>query len=325
MNVLLTGGNGLLGQNVLSQLLQRGHKVTVVARKGATGMGRIESLPVKICYGSFLDPELLRQAATGCEAIVHCAGTTDMSLRHLDDFLPVNRDGCQVVADTMETLGIRTLVYVSTANTVGYGTPSHPATEEDPWQPPFRESFYAQSKLQGERIIADLARRHPDGHIVTVNPGFMIGGHDYKPSSGQLLDTGYRKRIMAAPSGGKSFIYVGDAATAIANALEMGRNGERYLLTAWNMSIPDFYKLQSRVCGYRQRLFVAPDWLLMAGGRIGDLMGKIGIRTQVSTRNVRQLLVMEYYDNTKARTELQMPQTPIENGIREYFEVTSKN
>jgi len=78
--------------------------------------------------------------------------------------------------------------------------------------------------------------------------------------------------------------------------------------------------MQARVCGYRQWVLTAPSWLLLAAGYVGDLLRKMGVRTQVCTMNIRQLLVREYYDNSLARKDLDMKESPIEDAIREFHE-----
>lgn len=317
MTVLLLGGNGLLGHNVLRQLLDRGHSVHALVRNVQSL--HIQHPDITHFEGSFLNPDTLRQAAQGCNAIINCTGTTDMSLPHLDDYLPVNKEGCQRVAEVMEQLHIDTLVQVSTANTIGYGSPTLTADETLPWQPPFSQSYYAQSKKAGEEITLRLAQRHPDWHIIVVNPGFMLGAYDYKPSSGQLLQAAYRLPLMLAPRGGKSFVPVKDAAAAIVNALTQGTHGEKYLLTGENLTLRQFYRLQATTCGYRQCILPVPNTLLLIVGRLGDLLRALGLRTQVSTKNVRQLMVREYYTNLKARQHLSMPTTPVAQSIQDYF------
>ena len=322
MKVLLLGGNGLLGHNVLKQLLQQGHEVHALLRNVsalcAKGFSNTESLT--LFEGSLLDDKVLQTAARGCEAIINCAGVTDMSLLHYEDYLPVNRDLCRRLTQLMEQLHITRLVHTSTANTIGYGTPLQPADEQQPMQPPFSRSYYGLSKQEGEAVLLHAAKRHPDWHVVVVNPGFMVGAYDTKPSSGTLLLTGYRKWLMPVPKGGKSFIHVQDAAVAIEHALTLGCNGRRYLLTGCNLSLAEFYRLQSKVCGYRQCLVPLPNGLLSVTGWLGDLLRCCGVRTQLSTRNVRQLMVREYYDNAAARNDLAMPQTPIEQAITDFFQ-----
>lgn len=314
MKVLLLGANGLLGHNVMNQLVEDGHEVRILVRNRA-----FEATGVDVRYGSFLDSGMLREVAQGCEAIVNCTGTTDMSLLRYEDYLPVNAQGVERIVHVMKESGIKTLVHVSTANTIGYGRAGSEANEDEPMMMPFSQSYYALSKVESEKFLQRTAHNNDRWHIIIVNPGFMIGAFDNKPSSGQLLLAGYKKPFMVAPGGGKSFIAVSDAARAIVNALTMGRNGERYLLTGTEMSLKDFYRMQSEVCGYVQKLWVLPNWLLNLAGRLGDLIRMCGIKTQLSTRNVRQLMVREYYDNSRAREELGMPATDVREAVMEFF------
>ena len=314
MKVLLLGANGLLGHNVMNKLIEDGHRVRVLVRRRPFDVEGIE-----VIYGNFLDNGMLREAAQGCEAIINCTGTTDMSLLHYNDYLPVNAEGAERIVHVMKETGIRILAHVSTANTIGYGNPRKYANETEPIQAPFSKSYYAMSKVKSENYLLQVAANDSKLHIIIVNPGFMVGAYDSKPSSGQLLLAGYRKPLMIAPSGGKSFLHVKDAATAIVNALTMGRNGERYLLTGTEMPIQLFYRLQSEVCGYNQKLWILPNWVLSVAGVLGDLIRLMGIRTQLSTRNVRQLMVREYYDNQKATEELAMPHTELREAILDFF------
>ena len=159
----------------------------------------------------------------------------------------------------------------------------------------------------------------PDGHIVILNPGFMVGPYDAKPSSGKLLMAAYKRRWMATPSGGKSFVHVNDVANAVVNALSMGGNGERYLLTGMELTLRQFYTLQAQVCGYRQHIVSLPDGVVRLAGRLGDLLRRLGIATQLSTCNVRQLLVREYYSTDKASKDLAYTLSPLEEAIKDFF------
>lgn len=147
----------------------------------------------------------------------------------------------------------------------------------------------------------------------------MVGPYDTKPSSGALLLAGYRKPLMVSPKGGKSFVHVADAATAIVNALTLGHHGDRYLLTGENLSLRQFYRLQAKVCHYRQLVLPLPNGLLRLAGWLGDLLRHCGIATQLSSRNVRQLMVCEYYDNGHAVNDLALPRTAISHAIKDFF------
>lgn len=309
--VLLLGATGLLGRNVLNLLLQRGIPVRALVRHP------LEVEGVEQVQGSLLDRDILLEAAKGCSAIVNCAGTTDMSLPRLEDFLPMNRDLPSMLAQVAGQCGIPVLIHVSTANTIVSGTCDRPATEQDPIGPPYDKSPYALSKLAGEEALLSYAAAHPELRLVILNPGFMLGAYDTKPSSGQLMLAAWRKPLMVGTGGGKSFLHVRDAATAIVNALEKGEG--RYLLTGEYLSLKDFYALQARVCGYRQRFVTLPGFLAKIAGGLGDLLKALGIRNMFYSHNVNQLLVQEWYSSARAKADLDYPQTPVSEGIRDFF------
>lgn len=324
MNILLLGATGLLGRNVLNLLLDEGHKVVVLIRN-RHGIREITSDALTIVEGSLTDYPTLQKAATGCQAVINCAGTTDMSLLHYEDYLPINSDLCLLLTKLTETTDTKTIVHISTANTIGYGSPDNPADENEIMREPFASSFYARSKREGEKHLINTAQKNPDCHIIILNPGFMIGPWDAKPSSGRLLLAGYRKPLMVAPSGGKSFVAVNDVAAAALAALTHGRNGERYLITGVDLSLHDFYLLQAKICGYRQHVITIPRWLLSIAGSMGDMIRRLKISTQLSSNNIRQLTVMEYYSCQKAIDELGYKITSLEKAINEFFLWQSNN
>ena len=324
MKVLLLGATGLLGHNVLQRLLAEGHRVVVLVRRRRSL--RIPVTGFEVLKSPSFDNDALLRAAEGCEAVVNCAGVTDMSLLHLEDYLGVNRDLCVRVIAAMKHHGIRRLVHVSTVNTIGHGTESHPADVSQPMRPPFADSFYARSKRLGEEAVQEGMRDYPGLEAVIINPGYMLGAYDVKPSSGRMLLAAYRKPLMFAPRGGKAFVHVADVAQAAVNALERGVPGNRYIVVNSQacMSIKELYRLQAAVCGYRQRVVTAPDWLLLAAGRVGDLLRLMGVKTQVSTCNIRQLLVREYYDNHHGLCDLGFLETPIADAIRDFHSWKNK-
>jgi dihydroflavonol-4-reductase len=324
MKILITGANGLLGHHVVMQLQQQQHEIRIILR-GERDL-YFDKTGIDIYNGTFTDYNSLKKAAEGCDAIIHIAAVTATDLLHYEDYSSVNTKGASNIIKVADDLKINRLVFVSTANTVGYGSPEKPADENCGIEYPFTKSFYAQSKVEAEKLFVEASKK-TDRHVIIINPTFMIGAYDTKPSSGKLMLLGYRKRWMFAPSGGKNFVAVTDVATAVCNALTMGRNGERYLAAGINLSFAEFYKIQSRVGGYYQNLFIIPARLLEMFGKAGDFIRLLNVRTEICSRNLNQLTIREYYGNKKALKELQMPQKPLETAIKEalkWFENNGK-
>ena len=314
MKVLVTGANGLLGHHVVFELLKNKHDVQVIVRSTRNIHFDIQS--VKIFEGNFADYETMKKAAVGCDAIIHIAAVTATDLLHYEDYSKINVDASSQIIKIANELNIKKLVFVSTANTIGFGTKNKPADETCDIQFPFSKSFYAQSKLKAEQLFQE-ASLLPDRHVIIIDPSFLIGAYDTKPSSGKLMLLGYKKWIMFAPRGGKNFVAASDVASVVCNALTQGRNGQRYLATGVNLSFRKFYKLQKQTGNYKQLLIELPDFLLILIGFVGVTLRKAGIKTEVCSMNLRQLIVREYYSNAKAKAELSMPETNLTTAILE--------
>jgi len=314
MNVLVTGANGLLGHHVVMELLNRQHTVHILVRSKQHIYFDIGS--TKVFEGNFTDYTCLSQAAHACDAIIHIAAVTATDLLKPEDYRTINVEGVETIIQVANELNITRMVYISSANTVGFGNEQQAGDERLPIQYPFTESFYAQSKTEAEHRMVEASRK-PGQHVVILNPSFMLGAYDTKPSSGKLILMGYKRRLLFIPKGGKNFVPVHDVAVAVCNALTMGYNGERYLASGINLSFKEYFTLQKQVGNYRQYIFELPDFLLILMGKAGDVIRSMGIRTELCTMNLRQLMIREYYSNHKAVIELHLPQSEIKTAVSE--------
>lgn len=314
MKILVTGANGLLGHHVVMQLLDRGEEVRIIVRSRKNIYFDISK--VEVYEGNFALSHQLSEAAQGCDAIIHIAAVTATDLLSYNEYHKVNVIGSKVVTEVAKAEGIHKVVFVSTANTVGYGKKDNYSNENETIQYPFTRSYYARSKVEAEKLFVDLANS-PQMHVVIINPAFMIGSFDTKPSSGKLMLMANRRNFMLVPRGGKNFVAVTDVAVAVCNALTLGRNGERYLAANENLSFEEFYKIQSRVGAYQQKIILVPDFLLEIAGKAGDVLRFFGLKTDLCSMNLNQLMIREYYDSHKAEKELDMPRKQLETAIEE--------
>lgn len=314
MKVLVTGANGLLGHHVISELLNNKHEVKSIVRK-LDGI-YLDLSKVEVILNDFWNYENLKIAARGCDAIIHLAAVTATNLLHYEDYRKVNVDGTATIIQVANEFNINTIVYVSSANTIGFGNEHETGDERFSIKYPFSESFYAQSKLAAERLITE-ASKVKGKHYVIINPTFMIGSFDTKPSSGKLMLMGYKKYILFSPKGGKNFVAASDVAKTVCNALTLGRNGERYLASNVNLSFKEYYTLQKQIGAYHQLIVELPDFILIFLGKTGDLLRRFGLRTELCSNNLQQLMIREYYSNIKAKTELNLSETDLKIAVKE--------
>lgn len=324
MKILVTGANGLLGHHVVMELLKMQHSVSIIVRK--TSNIYFDLNMVNVTIGNFFDYNNLMEAAQGCEAIIHIAALTSTHLLHYSDYKKINVGGSKNIINVANKLNINKIIYVSTTNTIGYTNDGSTDQENMSIQFPFSKSFYAQSKVEAEKLFMELSEE-ANKQVIIINPAFMIGAWDVKPSSGKLMLMGYKKPIIFIPNGGKNFVAASYVASVICKAISLNLNAEKFIVSGKNLSFRQFYEIQKSIGNYQQSIFVLPNFVLQFFGKIGDIIRFFGLKTDISSMNINQLLIQENYSNAKLEKYIKIPQQSLEQSIDEaldWFRTTGK-
>lgn len=312
MRVLVTGANGFLGRNVVQALSRKNYQVRAMIRPEAL-VAWPDHPNVEVWRGRLGNEADSIAAVENCDAVLHCAADTNQAhLRH-SDYRPVNVDASLQLFRAARAAGCRRFVFVSTANTLGYGSIAEPGHEGLPASSPFDCSGYARSKMEAEKAL--LAE--DSGMLVIVNPTFLIGPDDARSGSEKLFRNIFRRRIVFYPPGGKNFVDVRDAAVGVVKAMELGRVGECYLLSGSNYAFADFFRLAAKAFGQSSTFIGLPKWVLVSMGFLASLLRALGIPLALSLPNARILCVGNYYTHTKAREELGLEFRPLEETLHD--------
>jgi len=312
--VFVTGANGLLGTNLVLELLSRSYAVKALVRDKRRFIEYTHP-NLQLVTGDIRDRHSLQNGMQNCTLAVHTAADTSQKHLKLQDYEPVNLQGTKNVLEVCRAMNIQKLVYIGTANTFGYGTAQDPGNEERPPSPPFTGCLYAQSKIRVQEMVDAAARNGMN--VVTVSPSFIIGPHDYKPSSGRILRMALNRKIVFYPPGGKNFVHAADVARGVVNALEEGQSGEKYLMVNENLTYREFFRIISRLTGRKPLMIPLSRTLLMVLGWVGDVFRKLGIPTSVSGNNMKILCIKNYYTNRKALSRFNMTFLTTEEAVRD--------
>lgn len=319
--VCVTGATGLLGTNVIIKLLQNGYSVIALVRKKSSWLGE-ENENLKLLEADLSsDLSLLLK---DIDLVIHIAAETRQNLISYDEYRKVNYETTVNLFTHAELMNVKKFLFVSTANTLGYGNTEFRGNEQAPQLYPFTHSMYAQSKLEAEEY---LLKNRKNTEVVIVNPTFMIGAYDSKPSSGKIIFWAWKKKLVFYPKGGKNFVHVEDAANGVLNAIEKGRNGEKYLLANENLSYKEFFKKINRITHQNPVMIAIPNGLLNFLGLIGEGLKKLKIKTNLSTSNMKALQICNYYSNQKSVNELGLHYQPVDKAIEDaiqYFDQNNK-
>ncbi len=324
MKVLVTGADGFLGNNIVRELLDRKLEVRAFIQKNSP-VKTLDELPIEKIYGDILILEEVEKAAQGCDYIIHAAANTNIWPQRSEIIRKVNYDGTLNVISAALKANVKRLVAISTATSIGHGTTEHPSNENAPFTAGKYGLDYIDSKLEAQNaILKSVAKEGLDAII--LNPTFMLGPYDTKPSSGALLLALYNGDIPGYTNGGKNFVHVKDVAVAACNGLTMGRIGECYLMANENLNYKTFNQLVADELSIKPPKFKIPDFFILVYGFVSQMLAQLfGNVPKVSITVARLSLITNYYTAAKAVKELDMPQTPIKLAVREAFEWFREN
>ena len=323
MNILVTGADGLLGSNLVRELLKRGHTIKVLVqanRQTAT----LNGLDLEKVEGDLLNYESLAKAAQGTEAIFHVAANTSIWPSRDGMVNKVNIEGTQNIIKLTKTLNLKKLIYVGTANSFSFGTKENPGKEDTKYICGKYGLDYMDSKYRAHQLVIEAVKEGLKA--VVVNPTFMLGPFDSIPSSGAMIMAVYQQKVPGFSPGGKNYICAKDAAVGIANALEKGRVGESYIIGNVNLSYEEAFTKIANVLEVAPPKIKMPKWAVLAYGRMGTIVSGItNKKPTVSYPMAKIACDGHYFSAEKAVRELDLPQSPIEEGIKECFDWLNEN
>ncbi|SCF29401.1 NAD-dependent epimerase/dehydratase family protein [Micromonospora mirobrigensis] len=226
MKVVVTGGAGFIGSNLVRELAGTpGVSRIVVVDDLSTGS--LDNLPddsVELLVGSILDPDLLDEAVVGADSVVHLAalGSVPRSIEDPMRSHHANATGTLTVLEAVRRHGVPQIVLASSSSVYG----DHPVLPRQETQRPMPVSPYAVSKLATEsyarayaacfglrvlpfRFFNVFGPRQPADHAyAAVVPRFVSAALDGRPL--HVLGDGRQTR---------DFTYVGSVTGVIADAI----------------------------------------------------------------------------------------------------------
>ncbi|WP_333596985.1 NAD-dependent epimerase/dehydratase family protein [Chryseobacterium flavum] len=316
--VFVTGATGLLGTNVVIKLLKDGYFVFALVRQKSSYLGQ-KNENLKLIEGDLNSDISLLLKEVYC--FIHIAAETRQNLLRYEEYRKVNYNMVVNLFEQAKNCGVKKFLFVSSANTLGYGNALQPGDEKNGSRYPFTRSWYAQSKLEAENYL--LQADHEIERVI-LNPTFMIGAYDSKPSSGKIIFWAWKKKLVFYPKGGKNFVHVEDVANGIIQAIERGESGEKYLLANENMNYRDFFKKVNKITGQYPVMIPIPNLILTFLGWAGDVFRKLNIQTNLSSPNMKALQIHNYYSNLKSIADLKIQYQSVDKAIEdaiEYFKV----
>jgi dihydroflavonol-4-reductase len=279
----------------------------------------LDGLDLERIYCDLLDKDSVIKAAQGHDYIIHIAAlTTAWPSRH-ELYYKVNLSGTRNILDAAKQNSIEKLVYVSSASCFGYGTADQPGTEESPFKSAHYKLDYIDSKKEAQDMVLKAVREEGIP-VVVVNPTFMIGPYDSKPTSGAMILAVAKGKIPGISVGGKNWAAAKDVAVGVCNALDNFKAGECYILGGANLTYKEAVQIIAKTTGAKPPRWVFPKFVTLLVGRMGSFYGRLLNTTPVLSLPMAQIACdHHYFSSEKAIRELNLPQTPLEDAVKEAY------
>ena len=318
--MLVTGGTGFIGSNLVSALLQHGYRVRILRRPDSRVQTPAE---VETHAGDVRDLTSIRRAVCGCDTVFHTAALVTFARSRREEQYQVNVIGTKNVVDACLQESVGKLVHTSSIAAIGYAPPGGLATEDTPfnWG---GTTGYKFSKHSAEREVASGVERGL--FAVVVNPSVVIGERDIHFHGGQLIRDIRKGIIPFYIDGGMNIVYVGDVVRGQIQAALRGRNGERYILGGENLSHREIFARTAELIGGRPPFAKLPISFLRGGALAIETVCRVfGVQPYVTRDLVAGAGRFNWFSSEKAIRELGHTITPFDTTILRAYQWYREN
>src|SRR5260370_15499941 len=198
--------------------------------------------------GDLREPDMLRSALNGCDALVHVAADYRLWVRDPEQMYASNVDGTRELLKLAREVGVQRVVYTSSVARMGFKADGTIVNEESPVALADMIGHYKRSKFLGE-IEAKRAAKAGQ-HVMILNPTTPIGPGDAKPTpTGRIIVDFLNKQFPAYVDTGLNLVDVTEIARMHVVALDRGTPGERYILGGENLTLKQILDRMSAITG----------------------------------------------------------------------------
>ncbi len=157
MKIVITGGAGYVGAELVQRLAQRTDLTEIVVYDNLSRASysfflseKFPKAPIRFVRGELLDTRKLQQVLQGADVVFHLAAKVSTPLAHQDphSFEQNNQWGTAELSYALEQQPVRKLVYLSSVSV--YGASDEEVTDDTPPNP---KTYYGISKWLGERML----------------------------------------------------------------------------------------------------------------------------------------------------------------------------
>jgi dihydroflavonol-4-reductase len=323
--ILVTGGTGMLGAHLLYKLTKSNSKIRATKRKSSdlSIVERIfsyfdndyKSLFEKIEWmeADILDPESILTVMKDVDFVYHSAAMVSFDPSDYDKLLHVNIKGTKNVVNAALEHGVKKFCHVSSTSALGDAINGESITEETFRNPKMKHSGYSISKYLSE---LEVWRGITEGlNAVIVNPSVVLGAGNWETGSPSIFSA-VNDGMRFYTEGSMGYVDVVDVVEIMIRLMESEISGERYIVSAENISFKDFFTMVGKELDSKVPSIKANSLLLETAWRLEFLKSKITRKAARITKDtIRIAQKKSTLSSEKLLSTIDFTYTPIEKSI----------
>ncbi len=305
--ILVTGGTGLVGAQLILDLLLKGEEVRALRRENSNDeiinrvflnhknqLSRIEWIK-----GDITDIFSIEEAMQNSDRVFHAAGLISFHKKDAARLQKINVEGTANMVNTALNKGISHFCHISSVAALGRSELMPTIDETNQWKASKLNSNYAISKYGAER---EVWRGMEEGlNAVIVNPSIIFGPGNWSSGSSSIISK-IDKGMPFYTNGTTGFVDVRDVSACAIELMQHKITRQRFILNSESKSYREVFNMVADALGKKRPQFEAKPWLtkiaLIAENISSMITGKTSIITPETVRNSSRKW---YYSNEKIK------------------------
>jgi dihydroflavonol-4-reductase len=320
MKVFVTGATGFVGHHVALALAAQGADLRLLVRKNSN-LKNLEGIAGETVVGDLLEPEGIKSALVGCDAVMHVAADYRLWIRNPQTMYRANVDGTRELLRMAREAGVPRVVYTSSVATMHFRTDGLVINEDTPVSLKDMVGHYKRSKFLAEQEAIKAAQGGQS--VIILNPTTPIGPNDAKPTpTGRIFVDFLNGKFPAYVDTGLNLVDVSEVARTHVAALTVGKPGKRYILGGENLTLKQILDKMSAITGIPSPTMkipfaVAATYAFFEEWITGRIRGKEPRATLEEVRMGRKKM---FASSARAQQELDFRIVPVYPAMRAAIE-----